>query len=80
MKAIRVEKFGGPEVLKLAEVPDPQPGPGEVLVRLHAAGVNPFEAYIRSGQYARAAAAAVHPGRMAPAGRGGRRRRRARAG
>lgn len=53
MHAIRVEQFGGPEVLTLAEVDDPQAGTGDVVVRLHAAGVNPVEAYIRSGQYAR---------------------------
>ena len=52
MKAIRVHEFGGPEVLKLEEVPDPQPGPGQVVVRVHAAGVNPVEAYIRTGTYA----------------------------
>lgn len=51
MKAIRVHQFGGPEVLKLEEVPDPQPGPGQVVVRIHAAGVNPVEAYIRTGTY-----------------------------
>jgi NADPH:quinone reductase len=53
MRAIRVSQFGGPEVLKLADVPDPVAGPGEVVVKLHAAGVNPVEAYIRTGQYAR---------------------------
>jgi NADPH2:quinone reductase len=53
MKAIRVTAFGGPEVLKLGEVPTPQPGPGEVLVRIRAAGVNPVETYIRAGTYAR---------------------------
>jgi NADPH2:quinone reductase len=53
MKAIRVTAFGGPEVLKLEEVPTPQPGPGEVLVRIRAAGVNPVETYIRAGTYAR---------------------------
>ncbi len=52
MKAIRVHEFGGPEVMKLEEVPDPQPGPGQVVVRIHAAGVNPVEAYIRTGTYA----------------------------
>ena len=51
MKAIVVEKFGGPEVLRLRDVALPAPGPGQVLVRLHAAGVNPVETYIRSGQY-----------------------------
>src|SRR5262252_6134653 len=53
MKAIRVHKFGGPEVLRLEEVPTPKPGPGEVLVRMHATGVNPVETYIRAGKYAR---------------------------
>jgi len=52
MKSIRVHEFGGPEQLKLEEVPDPEPGPGQVVVRVHAAGVNPVEAYIRTGTYA----------------------------
>ncbi len=53
MKAIRVREFGGPEVMKLEDVPDPQPGKGEVVVKIHAAGVNPVDAYMRSGTYAR---------------------------
>ncbi len=53
MQAIVVKQFGGPEELRLAEVPDPQPALGQVVVRLHAAGVNPYETYIRSGKYAR---------------------------
>ena len=53
MKAIRVHEFGGMEVLRLEEVPMPQPEPGEVLVRMHAAGVNPVETYIRAGTYPR---------------------------
>src|SRR5207247_10526556 len=53
MKAIRVHQFGGPEVLRLEQVPTPQPGPGEVLVRMHGIGVNPAETYIRAGKYAR---------------------------
>jgi NADPH2:quinone reductase len=53
MKAIRVSEFGGPEVLKLQDVPDPKPDLGQVLVRVEAAGVNPVDTYIRSGTYAR---------------------------
>ena len=52
MKAIRVQEFGGPEVLKFQEVPDLQPGKGQVLVQVRAAGVNPVETYIRTGTYA----------------------------
>jgi NADPH2:quinone reductase len=52
MKAIRVEEFGDPSVLRVAEVPTPQPGAGEVLVQLHAVGVNPVETYIRTGKHA----------------------------
>ncbi len=52
MKAIRVHQFGGPEVLKLEEVPTPRPGTGQVLVRIHAAGVNPYDTYMRNGTYA----------------------------
>ena len=52
MKAIRVHEFGGPEVLKLEEVAKPKPSAGQVLVRIHAAGVNPYETYMRAGTYA----------------------------
>lgn len=51
MKAIRVHRFGGPEVLALEDVPDPSPQPGEVVVRVKAAGVNPYDTYMRSGAY-----------------------------
>ncbi|RMH57882.1 MAG: NADPH:quinone reductase, partial [Candidatus Hydrogenedentota bacterium] len=51
MKAIVVKEFGGAEVLALREFPIRAPGPGEVLVALRAAGVNPVETYIRSGTY-----------------------------
>lgn len=51
MKAIRVHQFGGPEVLKLEEVPEPRPAEGQVLVRAKAVGVNPVETYIRAGKY-----------------------------
>ena len=53
MKAIRVHQFGGPEVMKLEDAPDPSPGPGQVVVRIRAAGVNPVDTYIRTGTYAR---------------------------
>lgn len=52
MKAIRVHEFGGPEVMKVEEVADLTPGPGQVMVQVHAAGVNPVENYIRTGTYA----------------------------
>src|SRR5262249_873011 len=48
MKAMRVSEYGGPSVLKLEEVPAPQPGPAQVLVRNHAVGVNPVDTYLRS--------------------------------
>ena len=51
MKAIRVHELGGADVLRLEEVPDPQPGPGEVLVRTEAIGVNFIEVYQRKGLY-----------------------------
>jgi NADPH:quinone reductase len=51
MKAIRVDRLGGPEVLELVEVPEPRAGPGEALVRVEAAGVNFIEVYQRRGLY-----------------------------
>lgn len=48
MKAIRVSEYGGPAVLKLEEIPAPHPGPGQVLVRNHAVGINPVDTYLRS--------------------------------
>lgn len=49
MKAMRVHQFGGPEVLRSEEVPTPVAGAGQVLVKVHAVGVNPVETYQRSG-------------------------------
>ncbi|MGW5371086.1 NADP-dependent oxidoreductase [Streptomyces sp. NPDC004009] len=49
MRAVRLHEHGGPEVLRYEEVPVPVPGPGEVLVRVHAAGVNPPDWYLRGG-------------------------------
>ena len=52
MKAILAREFGGPEVLKLEDVPDPTAGPGQVRVKVHAVGVNPYDTYMRAGGYA----------------------------
>ncbi|MBP7777042.1 MAG: NADPH:quinone reductase [Acidobacteria bacterium] len=52
MKAIRAHAFGGPDVLRYDDLPDQQPGPGQVRVRLHAVGVNPFDTYMLTGTYA----------------------------
>jgi NADPH:quinone reductase len=49
MKAIRVHEFGGPEVLRFEEVPTPKPAADETLVRINAAGVNPYDTYMRAG-------------------------------
>jgi NADPH:quinone reductase-like Zn-dependent oxidoreductase len=51
MKAISQTRFGGPEVLEVAEIDAPRPIPTEVLVRVHAVGVNPIEAFIRAGRF-----------------------------
>ena len=51
MRAIVVHEFGGPEVLKFEEVPTPRPAAGQVLVRIRAAGVNPYDTYMRNGVY-----------------------------
>ena len=62
MKAILVREFGGPEVLKLEEVPIPKPAAGQVLVRIHAAGVNPYDTYMRTGTYAQKPSLPYTPG------------------
>jgi NADPH2:quinone reductase len=51
MKAIQIHETGGPEVLKLADLPIPEPGPGQVLIRVEATGVNFIEVYFRKGVY-----------------------------
>jgi len=51
MKAIRIHSFGPAEVMKTEDVPELVPGPGQVLVTVKAAGVNPVDTYIRSGLY-----------------------------
>ena len=62
MKAIRVHQFGGPEVMKREEIPDPKPHAGQVVVRVQAAGVNPVDTYIRAGAYARKPSLPYTPG------------------
>src|SRR5215468_3254301 len=52
VKAIRAHSFGGPQVLQLETLEDPVAGPGEVVVEVRAAGVNPADTYMRSGTYA----------------------------
>src|SRR5437763_11390733 len=62
MKAILVRQFGGPEVLKLEEVPTPKHGAGQVLVRIYAAGVTPYDPYMRTGTYAQKPPVPYTPG------------------
>jgi NADPH:quinone reductase-like Zn-dependent oxidoreductase len=50
MKAVRIHRFGPPEVISFDDVPKPEPGRGEVVVRVNAAGVGPWDALIRSGK------------------------------
>ncbi len=51
MRTIQIKKTGGPEVLELAELPVPQPGAGQVLVRVRASGINFIDTYLREGRY-----------------------------
>ena len=62
MKAIRIKEFGGPEVMKLEEVPELKPGAGQVVVRLRAIGVNPVDTYMRAGTYPRKPSLPYTPG------------------
>jgi NADPH2:quinone reductase len=62
MKAIRVYETGGPDVLRYEDVPEPVPGAGQVLVRIHAAGVNPVDTYIRAGAPGRSPMLPYTPG------------------
>ena len=62
MKTMRVHAYGEPEVMRLEDVPEPETGPGEVLVRVYAIGVNPVETYIRAGIYPQGPALPYTPG------------------
>ena len=62
MRTISVENFGGPEVLQVRNVPDLKPEPDQLLIRLHAAGVNPVDSYIRSGSYGKLPSLPYTPG------------------
>lgn len=62
MKAITAESYGAPDVLRLTEVGDPQPGPGQLLVKVEAAGVNYADVMMRSGTYPGGPAAPFIPG------------------
>jgi len=53
MKAVGVNNFGGPEALEVVELPTPTPGPGELLIRVHAAAVNPADTHLRAGSNTR---------------------------
>src|SRR5437868_5180771 len=65
MKAIRVHEFGPPEVMHLEDVATPEPKGTQVLVKVHAVGVNPVETYIRGGQYANPPQLPYTPGKDA---------------
>lgn len=62
MKAIVVRNFGAPDVMKIEEIPTPEPGQGQILVRIRAAGVNPADTYARTGNYAVKPALPYTPG------------------
>jgi len=62
MKAIRVHEFGSPDVMHVEEIPDPIPGPGQVLIQIKAVGVNPTDTYTRSGAGAKKVSLPYTPG------------------
>jgi NADPH:quinone reductase len=62
MRAIQMTEFGGPEVLKLAELPTPQPGPGETLIRVTRAGLNFADTHTRTNTYVQKATLPLVPG------------------
>ncbi len=62
MRAIQMSEFGGPEVLALVELPTPQPGPGEVLIKVSRAGLNFADTHTRTNSYVRKATLPLVPG------------------
>lgn len=62
MRAIQMTEFGGPEVLRLAELPTPRPGPGEVLIRVTRAGINFADTHTRTNSYVQKATLPLVPG------------------
>jgi len=62
MRAIQIKEFGGPEVLQLVELPDPEPGPGEVRIRVTRAGVNFADTHTRTNSYVQRATLPLIPG------------------
>jgi NADPH2:quinone reductase len=62
MRAIQISEFGGPEVLRLVELPEPQPGAGEVLVKVTRAGVNFADTHTRTNSYVQRATLPLVPG------------------
>src|SRR4051794_25061053 len=62
MRAIQVQEFGGPEVLQVADVPMPEPGPGEVLIRVTRAGINYADTHQRRNEYLAKAELPLIPG------------------
>src|SRR6202040_4247328 len=62
MRAIQMTEFGGPEVLALAELPRPEPQPGEVLIRVSRAGLNFADTHTRTNSYVRKATLPLVPG------------------
>ena len=63
MKSIIVHEYGEPEVMALEDVPIPEPGAGQVLIKIEAAGVNPVDTYLRSGNHAHAPQLPYTPGK-----------------
>ncbi len=62
VKAARIEEFGGPEVLRMADLPTPEPGEDEILIELRASGVNRADVLIRGGGYHAAGQPPIVPG------------------